>query len=66
MRGPGELTGVRQWGPAGFRFASLARDHALVEATRALASELAARRELGDQQARLARFHPAAGPGIGS
>jgi ATP-dependent DNA helicase RecG len=66
MRGPGELTGVRQWGPAGFRFASLARDHALVEATRDLAAELAARGELGEQQARLARIHPAAGPGIGS
>ncbi len=66
MRGPGELTGVRQWGPAGFRFASLARDHALVEATRSVAAELAARGELGAVQARLAHFHPGAGPGIGS
>jgi len=46
--------------------ASLARDHALVEATKALAAELAGRGELGEQLARLARFHPAAGPGIGS
>jgi ATP-dependent DNA helicase RecG len=38
-RGPGELTGVRQWGPAGFRFANLFRDRDVIAATRDLAAE---------------------------
>jgi ATP-dependent DNA helicase RecG len=31
FRGPGELTGVRQWGPAGFRFANLFRDRERID-----------------------------------
>jgi ATP-dependent DNA helicase RecG len=39
LRGPGELTGIRQWGPAGFRFANLFRDRDLINRTRDLAAE---------------------------
>lgn len=39
LRGPGELTGIRQWGPAGFRFANLFRDRDLISPTRELAAE---------------------------
>jgi len=39
FRGPGELTGVRQWGPAGFRFANLFRDRELINLTKDLAAD---------------------------
>jgi RecG-like helicase len=40
MRGPGELTGTRQWGPAAFRFADLVRDRQVIAETRRLCAEL--------------------------
>ncbi|HSO24466.1 MAG TPA: ATP-dependent DNA helicase RecG [Chondromyces sp.] len=58
IRGPGELAGTRQWGSAGFRFADLGRDHDLIEATRGLASELAAAGALDRLLAKLIRYHP--------
>lgn len=39
FRGPGELTGIRQWGPAGFRFANLFRDRELINLTKDLAAD---------------------------
>ncbi len=57
MRGPGELTGTRQWGPAGFRFANLIRDIDLIGETRDLAAALAKTGELPRVQKRLARYH---------
>ncbi len=57
MRGPGELTGTRQWGPAGFRFANLIRDIDLIGETRDLAATLAKTGELPRVQKRLARYH---------
>jgi ATP-dependent DNA helicase RecG len=58
IRGPGELAGTRQWGSAGFRFAELGRDSELIEATRGLASELAAAGALDRLLAKLIRYHP--------
>jgi len=46
FRGPGELTGTRQWGPAGFRFANLSRDRDLINLTRDLAKDFAASGDL--------------------
>jgi ATP-dependent DNA helicase RecG len=40
LRGPGELTGTRQWGPAAFRFADLIRHAALLDAARRTAGDL--------------------------
>jgi ATP-dependent DNA helicase RecG len=40
-RGPGEITGRRQWGAEAFRFANLVRHRELVERTRAVARRLA-------------------------
>jgi ATP-dependent DNA helicase RecG len=40
MRGPGELTGTRQWGPAAFRFADLVRDRQIIVETRRLCADL--------------------------
>ncbi len=57
LRGPGELAGTRQWGPTGFRFADLVRDHDLVGEARRVAVELAARGELETARTALARFH---------
>jgi ATP-dependent DNA helicase RecG len=57
LRGPGELTGTRQWGPAGFRFANLARDGPLIAATRDLARNLDAENELDAMRDSLAVFH---------
>jgi ATP-dependent DNA helicase RecG len=57
LRGPGELTGVRQWGPAGFRFASLFRDVGLIGATRELAAEFEQSEKLGRVLRDLAAFH---------
>ena len=57
-RGPGELIGTRQWGPAGFRFANLVRDRMLIESVKALAGELEISGELSEVLAHLARYHP--------
>jgi ATP-dependent DNA helicase RecG len=57
IRGPGELAGTRQWGSAGFRFAELGRDHELIEATRGVASDLAAAGTLDRLLAKLIRYH---------
>ena len=58
IRGPGQLTGTQQWGPAGFRFASLVRDVKLISVTRELAMELAASGSLPEIRNGLARYHP--------
>ncbi len=57
LRGPGELTGTRQWGPAGFRFANLARDAHLITATRDLARELDEADQLESMRDGLAAYH---------
>jgi ATP-dependent DNA helicase RecG len=57
MRGPGELTGTRQWGPAGFRFANLVRDIDLIEDTKKLAAALAETGDLPRVRKRLAKYH---------
>ena len=57
MRGPGELTGTRQWGPAGFRFANLVRDIDLIEDTKNLAAALAETGDLARVRKRLAKYH---------
>lgn len=58
IRGPGELTGTRQWGPGGFRFADLIRDRQLISTTRAVAKSLAETGELESVRTGLARYHP--------
>jgi len=58
LRGPGDLTGTRQWGPEGFRFANLVRDRDLIIQTRELASQLALCGRLDDVRAGLTRYHP--------
>jgi ATP-dependent DNA helicase RecG len=58
IRGPGELTGTRQWGPGGFRFADIVHDRELIAVTRAVAEDLAATGELDEVRARLAVYHP--------
>jgi ATP-dependent DNA helicase RecG len=57
-RGPGELTGLRQWGPADFRFANLVRDRDLVERARSLAGKLAKEGGLAEIRRGLARYFP--------
>jgi ATP-dependent DNA helicase RecG len=58
IRGPGELTGTRQWGPGGFRFADIVHDRELIMATRAVAEHLATTGELDEVRERLALYHP--------
>ena len=62
LRGPGELTGTRQWGPEGFRFANLVRDRDVIIQTRELASQLAASGRLNRVIEALTDYHPT-GPG---
>jgi len=57
-RGPGELTGVRQWGPEDLRFADLVRDRGLAARARAVARELALRGELDTVRRALLDLHP--------
>jgi len=57
-RGPGELTGLRQWGADSFRFANLVRDQDLVAETRALAQRLTDSGELEEVREQLLRMHP--------
>ncbi len=58
IRGPGQLTGTRQWGPAGFRFASLVRDVELIAVTRELVRELEETGLLAQVRKGLACYHP--------
>jgi ATP-dependent DNA helicase RecG len=58
QRGPGELVGTRQWGPAGFRFANLIRDRVLIEETRRLAAELESDGGLDEVRDALAAYYP--------
>jgi ATP-dependent DNA helicase RecG len=57
-RGPGELTGRRQWGAEGFRFANLVRHQDLVLRTRSVARQLAQDGKLNEVRDRLLRYHP--------
>ena len=57
LRGPGELSGIRQWGPAGFRFADLFRDLDLINLTRDLAAESESSGELEALLEALAAYH---------
>ena len=57
-RGPGEITGLRQWGAGGFRFADLVRHRDWVVDTRAVARELAEGGRLGEVRDALLRYHP--------
>ncbi len=66
IRGPGELTGQRQWGPAGFRFANLIRHRALLTPARDVARELDEQGRLDQVRDALLRFHPATGGPVGS
>ena len=60
LRGPGELTGFRQWGPAGFRFADLLRHGDEVALARDVARRLADDGRLAATRAALALYHPIA------
>jgi ATP-dependent DNA helicase RecG len=57
LRGPGDLTGVRQWGPAGFRFADLQRHGHEVVLARDVARRLAAGGGLAGTRSALALCH---------
>jgi ATP-dependent DNA helicase RecG len=57
-RGPGEITGRRQWGAEGFRFAHLLRHRDWVVRTRAVARELAEEGTLTEVRDALLAFHP--------
>lgn len=57
-RGPGEITGRRQWGAESFRFAHLLRHRDWVVRTRAVARELAEEGTLADLRDALLIFHP--------
>lgn len=60
IRGPGELTGLRQWGPAGFRFANLIRHRDLLVPARDIARELGEDGRLSKVREALLRYHPCA------
>ncbi len=57
-RGPGELTGQRQWGAEGLRFAHLLRHQELVLRTRSLARRLVREGKLEPVRDALLRYHP--------
>ncbi len=57
LRGPGELTGLRQWGSAGLRFADLAAHRDLVELAQQVAARLAASGDLEHVRAALTAIH---------
>jgi ATP-dependent DNA helicase RecG len=57
LRGPGELTGIRQWGPAGFRHANLFRDRQLINQTRDLAAEIESSGDLDRMLEALGAYH---------
>ena len=56
-RGPGELTGVRQWGVESLRFANLLRHPELVVRTRSVARQLARQGRLDEVRDALLRCH---------
>ena len=58
MRGPGELTGLRQWGHLHFRFADLLAHHDIVEQTRKMARDISAGGCMEDVMRGLSRYHP--------
>ncbi|MCG6950014.1 MAG: ATP-dependent DNA helicase RecG [Acidobacteria bacterium] len=58
LRGPGELIGTKQWGPAGFRFANIFRERDLIRRTKVLAAELEASGELGEVIEGLREYFP--------
>ena len=47
LRGPGEITGIRQSGEFGFKFASIYDDHLILEKVREFADDLYEKREKG-------------------
>jgi ATP-dependent DNA helicase RecG len=57
FRGPGELTGIRQWGPGGFRFANLFRDRELINLTKDLATECQSTGQLEELLQALGSYH---------
>jgi ATP-dependent DNA helicase RecG len=57
IRGPGELTGMQQWGTLGFRFADLPRDVGMLTAATEASRELAASGSLGTVVSGLRNFH---------
>jgi ATP-dependent DNA helicase RecG len=57
FRGPGELTGVRQWGPGGFRFANLFRDRKLIHLTKELAEDCRSKGQLDRFLSALGVYH---------
>jgi len=57
-RGPGEITGRRQWGAESFRFADLLRHREWVVRTRSVARELADDGRLADVRDALLQMHP--------
>lgn len=57
-RGPGEITGLRQWGAEAFRFADLIEHRDLVGRTRAVARRLADDGTLDGVRDALLRCHP--------
>ena len=57
FRGPGALTGVRQWGPGGFRFANLFRDRELINLTKELAAECQSAGKLEELLEALGTYH---------
>jgi ATP-dependent DNA helicase RecG len=59
-RGPGELTGHRQWGQERFRFADLLRDHDLVLLARGAVETATRRGDLIALRDRLLRLYPMA------
>ncbi len=59
LRGPGELAGLRQWGADGFRFASISRDHDLLNLCRQVAERLQESGQLEDTLDRLSELYPA-------
>ncbi len=58
IRGPGELMGTRQWGPAAFRFANLVRDLGVIGRTRDLAAEFSSQGKLKKLRRDLGLYHP--------
>jgi ATP-dependent DNA helicase RecG len=57
-RGPGELTGIRQWGAESLRFADLTRDGDLIRQTRMAARRFADEGILAEVRDRLLLSHP--------
>jgi len=65
LRGPGELTGARQWGHSQLRFSDLVSDARLIEVTRSVARRLDESGRLPSVSAALGRYYSVA-PEVGS